>query len=230
MIAVRSRKCFLDLLRIVACFFVIVNHTNSRVFLDSTPKSLIWFASVTYFFVSKIAVPIFFMISGYLLLGKMDSWQKAFSRILRIAIVLVGCSFVYAVFRACYIERDPSFAGIMKDALNFYRKSPSNALWYLYTYMGILLMLPLLQKLALAMTRKDYHVFFVISCLFFSVLPILSHYFPRIKIYNRFQLPLYETYICMLLLGQYFARFEIKKRRRAFLQPVRFLSQCWQLM
>lgn len=28
-----TRECFLDILRILACFLVIVNHTNSRIFL-----------------------------------------------------------------------------------------------------------------------------------------------------------------------------------------------------
>lgn len=75
---VKSRETFLDLLRIIACFLVIVNHTNSVIFLGSSPDSLDWYVSLTYFFISKIAVPIFFMISGYLLLKKEDNYKKAF--------------------------------------------------------------------------------------------------------------------------------------------------------
>lgn len=220
MTEVRSRKYFLDLLRIVACFLVIVNHTNSRIFQGSNPEHTVWFVSLTYFFVSKIAVPVFFMISGYLLLSKVDTWKKAFNRFLRIVIVVVGCSIAYAIYRACYVNHNASFSVIMKDALTGYYKSPTNALWYLYAYMGILLMLPLLQKMASVMTKKDYHVYFAISGCFVSLLPILTHYFPEIKLHSQFQLPLFTAYIGMLMIGQYFARYEIKKTKLRFVVAV----------
>ena len=33
---IKSRKIFIDILRILACFLVIVNHTNSQIFLSVT--------------------------------------------------------------------------------------------------------------------------------------------------------------------------------------------------
>lgn len=212
----KSRKCFLDLLRIIACFLVIVNHTNSSIFLSATPQNLSWFVSLSYFFVSKIAVPIFFMISGYLMLNRCDSWKKTLDRLFRIAIVLLACSFIYATYRALNTGGDISVLHIVKEALTVYRKSPSNALWYLYAYLGILVMLPFLQKMAAAMSRTDYHIFFAVSGLYYSVLPILSHYFPKVIIYGEFRLPIFGAYIAMLLIGGYFSRFEIKKSRAGF--------------
>ncbi len=216
MSAVKSRKTFLDLLRIIACFFVIVNHTNSTIFLSTTPEGLTWFVSLTYFFISKIAVPIFFMISGYLLLNKIDNYKKYFHRILRIVIVLVGCGFIYAVYHTYYLNPEPSFLTVVTRFLNVYYQSPSGALWYLYAYLGILFMLPFLQKMASVMKKCDYHIFFMISGLYFSVLPILNHYFPQIKVNSDFQLPLFGGYICMLLIGNYFSRFEIKRTKCGF--------------
>lgn len=211
-----ARKTFLDLLRIIACFFVIVNHTNSYIFLETSPPSLTWFVSLTYFFISKIAVPIFFMISGYLLLNKIDDYKKHLQRILRIVIVLIGCGFIYAIYNMYYLNPNPSLKSVVKRFLCVYITSPSNALWYLYTYLGMLFMLPFLQKMASVMTKRDYHVFFVISGLFVSVLPILNHYFPLIGINSDFQLPLFGGYICLLFLGQYFSKFGIKKTKCGF--------------
>ena len=211
----KSRKCFLDLLRIIACFFVIVNHTNSVIFRNTTPKNLTWFVSLAYFFISKIAVPIFFMISGYLLLNKKDTFNKSLQRFFRMAIVLIIFGFVYAIYNACMM-RDFSVSIIIENILSIYHKSPTNALWYLYTYLGILLMLPFLQKMTFLMSKRDYHIFFVFSITCFSVLPILTHYFPMIKLSSDFQLPLFGAYICMLLIGQYFSRFEIKKSKVNF--------------
>lgn len=70
-----NRKVYLDFLRILACFLVIVNHTNSDIFLNSS-IGITWFVSITYFFICKIAVPLFVMISGAVLLGKKDSYKK----------------------------------------------------------------------------------------------------------------------------------------------------------
>ena len=213
---IKTRKTFLDLLRIIACFFVIVNHTNSGIFLSTTPQNLVWFVSLTYFFVSKIAVPIFFMISGYLLLNKIDSYKKCLQRIIRIVTVLIGCGFIYAIYHNYYINPNPSFISAIKQFLTVYIASPSNALWYLYTYLGILFMLPFLQKMVSLMTKRDYHIFFAISGLFFSILPILTHYCHLITVDANFQLPLFGEYICMLFIGQYFSKFGIKKTRRGF--------------
>ena len=71
---IKSRKIFIDILRILACFLVIVNHTNSQIFLSVTSVNdgigISYILSMAYFYFSKIAVPIFFMISGALLLNK----------------------------------------------------------------------------------------------------------------------------------------------------------------
>ncbi len=218
MSTMKSRKVFLDLLRNLACFLVIVNHTNSTIFLGHAPDSPIWYVSLTYFFISKIAVPIFFMISGYLLLSKVDSWKKALFRVLRIVIVLVVCGFIYSVYEALHLyPGTPLWTQIQNTAFKVHSKTPSNALWYLYAYLGVLLMLPFLQKMAQAMKKQDYHIFFVISGLFVSVLPILTHYFPDFYLFVDFQLPLFSGYICMLFVGNYFARFEIKKTTWGFL-------------
>ncbi len=70
-----SRKAYIEFLRILACFLVIVNHTAHSIFLLINP-SLTWFSSLTWFFISKIAVPIFLFISGALLLKKQDMPRK----------------------------------------------------------------------------------------------------------------------------------------------------------
>ncbi len=211
-----SRESFLDLLRILASFLVIVNHTNSTIFLHSTPDSAIWYLSLIYFFVSKIAVPVFLMISGYLLLDKVDTWKKALSRVFRIFVVLFSCAIIYSLYHNIYEESITSPAVIIKTILQFYQKTPSNAFWYLYVYIGLLLMLPFLQKMVQNMSRRDYHVFFIVSGGIYSVWPIFVHYFGALKYSNYFQFPLFTTYICMLLIGSYFKRFGLEKTKRGF--------------
>ena len=68
----RGNVVFLELLRILAAFCVIVNHTNCQ---DVEPGFL-WGTSVAWFFASKIAVPVFVMITGYLMLQKIPLVKK----------------------------------------------------------------------------------------------------------------------------------------------------------
>ncbi|HCW0182064.1 TPA: acyltransferase family protein, partial [Citrobacter freundii] len=78
-----QRVIYIDLLKILAVFLVIVNHTNSSVFVSLQP-SITWFSSLVYFFVSKVAVPVFIMATGVLMLGNVSSYSKSYLRIKRI--------------------------------------------------------------------------------------------------------------------------------------------------
>ncbi len=213
---VRSREYFLDFLRIIACFLVIVNHTNSEIFLSQQTPCPLWFLSITYFFVSKIAVPIFFMISGYLLLGKEDSWKRVWQRILRMVIVLVVCAVLYEFYNGLYLYPGTPISQILLNILKVVGRKPSTAFWYIYAYVGILLMLPFLQKMARAMSKKDYWIFFGVTGLFTGVWPILQHYIPKAALPADFYIPLFSGYVCMLMIGQYFARFGVKKSAGRF--------------
>ena len=207
-----NRKVFLDFLRIIACFLVIVNHTNSGIFLGATPESKRWFISLAYFFVSKIAVPIFFMISGYLLLNQVESWKKVFRRIVRILVVLIGCAVVYGVYNSVFVNK-AGLRALVINIISVYKNTPSTALWYLYAYLGILIMLPYLQKMTQLMDKRDYHIFFAISGAFVGVLPILQHYSGHFSLNPYLYLPLFSGYIWLLFLGQYIARFGIEKTK-----------------
>ena len=66
----QSRKVYLDLLRIISIGLVIFNHVPGFYLFQSEPRILYVSISV----ITKIAVPIFFMISGALLLKKNESY------------------------------------------------------------------------------------------------------------------------------------------------------------
>lgn len=207
-----GRIVFLDLLRIIACFFVIVNHTVPIIIRDHEP-SFSWFASIAYLFCSKAAVPIFLMISGYTMLNRQDSNVKSFFRIFRYGCTLVLFSGIY--FMNQYL------AGKWPLNVRFFLERflggwITNAFWYMYLYLGILVMIPFLQKFVSVLSQNDYLIFFVLSSLYYSVWPIVLHYFPEWQITEYFSLPLFNSYIAILLLGYYF---------RNYCRP----SGCWRI-
>lgn len=201
----KGRDARIDLLRIIACFLVIVNHTNSTIFQAADPSMKTWWVSLSYFFLCKPAVPIFVMISGYTMLQKEDDYKKTTKRFIRILTVIILFSFLY------YLDGILRTEGAILDLPGFFHfiavAPVTNAYWYLYLYAGIILMMPFLQRMASRMEKKDFYVFFLISGLFVSTYPIFVHYFPEWQITDQFQLPLFDGCICLLLFGEYFRRY-----------------------
>lgn len=191
---------YLELLRIIACFFVIVNHTVTGEILVQNPGGGKWIFLTIYFFLCKTAVPIFLMISGILLLGKIDSYSKCIKRVVRIVLDIIFFSLIYYI-RNCYESK-------MKISLSEFfelisNRHITNAYWYLYLYLGILVVLPLLQRMANNMKKKEYQYLLVLSIGFLGTMPILNHYFPKIGYHSMLTVPFFSEYIGMMFCGYF---------------------------
>ena len=167
-----KRLLHLDLLRLVAILFVIFNHTGDRgyfLFADKMGSGL-YFPYMAASVLCKVAVPIFFMISGALLLPKQESLGKLFSkRILRMVAVLVLISVPYYV----WLHRAEGLS--LSSFLTYiYGKSASTSLWYLYSYIALLLMMPFLRSMVKGMQEKDFRYLFAGYILVFGVMPCLE--------------------------------------------------------
>ncbi len=196
----KPRIAYLDLLRILACFLVTVNHTVGRVYHPIAPSGT-WFLGITYFFVSKIAVPIFVMITGVVLLGRQDSYRKHAERLARMVCVLVLFALLYYVNAVAEGKRPLQGKEFLRT---LYRGDVTVSFWYLYMYIGLLAIMPLLQRLNAAMKKQDYIYYFALSLGLVGVLPVLLHYFPSLGQNSKnVYLAIFNGYICMLFLGYY---------------------------
>lgn len=169
----KNRFVHLDLLRIIAIFFVIYNHTGSYGYMlfascISSP------VSVFYLIISilcKIAVPLFFCVSGALLLKKDETLKQLFfKRIFRMIIVLVIVSVPYYY----WLHRDNG-TGILDFFRWIYTNSASSSLWYLYSYIALLLMLPFLRSMVKNMKQQEFVYLFIGHVFFVGVLPCLEY-------------------------------------------------------
>ena len=173
----KQRRVDIDLLRIIACFLVLFHHTRgyqSYAYTDKLPEA--WFYSV-FTAVTRVNVPIFFMISGAMLFkDKQESYRYIFKhRILRIAVVLpilISGLAVIGSFRG-YID-NCSIETCFRLTLEGAYQVGGRTYWYLYSYIGVLLMLPLYRKIAKNMTKQDFLALFLIKLFFTSFLPILN--------------------------------------------------------
>lgn len=157
----RAPKVYLDVVKLLAIVLVVFNHSGSngyKMYLDVAQgpvQHLLLFASA---FV-KIAVPLFFMASGALLLRREEPYSKLLlGRVLRFVLILLAVSFFF------YHEANAK-AGTMSVGdffVHLYRNDLTGHLWYLYSYICMLLMLPFLRKLASQMRTKDYILLMVV--------------------------------------------------------------------
>ena len=148
----------IEFLRILAIFLVLFNHTGTNGFflfadeLDSPFFPFYIFLSIA----DKIAVPIFFMIAGALLLGKEESIRDVYTkRVFRYIVILVVVSFLYWLWQFHY---NISVAALRVFWKKLYSHHMSTQLWYLYSYIGLLIMLPLLRRLAGVLKKNDIYI------------------------------------------------------------------------
>ena len=171
-----------DILRIFAIVLVIYHHTVTNgffyfsKFFNPDARSLSpWYSS--FFMVPSIiciiAVPLFFMISGALLLGKEESistvWKK---RIVKYFIVLLVIS-AYYYFPSFLFE--PSEAGVGDFLVKVYSQGVNTHLWFLYFYISYLVILPFLRYIAKSMTRNSLYYLFGLSVVFNGIIPIVQY-------------------------------------------------------
>lgn len=190
-----KRVLYIDIIKIVACFMVIINHTTSRLFITSSPSPS-WYISLTYFFASKPAVSLFLMASGAMLLGKQDSYKKNWNRIGKTVLIV----FIFSLFyRITFFD----FTSLPVFIKKFIAGPQTGAFWYMYLYIGILFMLPILQKLCSNLKKRDYYYLIGITVLFMGAIPLVNHYFPSININNDFTLPIFSVYTGVYISGYF---------------------------
>lgn len=146
-----KRKYHIDALRILACFMVIFNHFDLGFFAFNYKQQ----GSISYWLLlllsvfCKFAVPIFFMITGALLLKKDEPISTLYKkRVRRIAITLFAASIFYYLFEKYIINS----SGVRFSSI--YTSEAEYHLWYLYSYIALLISLPFLRSIAKDLTKS----------------------------------------------------------------------------
>lgn len=148
-----SRFAHLDLLRLIACFLVVFNHTDGCIQLyeyNAGALTVVAFLRLFIAMIVKINVPVFYMITGSLLLNRDRDYKDIFGRFFKILAILLIFSIVAHL---CYTG-EFYFPGFCR---NFASASVDGAgpYWYLYAYLGILLILPFLRSITVRMKKQD---------------------------------------------------------------------------
>ena len=201
----KQKILFIEVIRIVACFLAMVNHTtalylNPNVYAYTTPPSS-WFVSLIYFYICKMAIPLFVMITGYTLLDRQEDYKKHAQRLLRIILVLALFSGLY------YINNWMKGTGVSLNIIDYiralYNGPQAWAYWYMYMYIGLLMMMPFLQKMVANMKKIDCEVMIGISLIAYGLVPIIEYNWPEWTVCKIVDLSLFSSFINIMLIGHY---------------------------
>lgn len=162
----------MDVLRVIATWLVVLLHVNADLlgaWQGNAPLS--WHGANVHGSLTRMAVPLFFMLSGALLVSRQESIGHVLRhRVVKIAIPLLAWSWFYMLWKHGFTPADwPSWKGLVALLMhaNHYH------LWFLYAMLGIYLCLPLLR----AVMRENLSLGWYLIALWWlsqSILPWLQ--------------------------------------------------------
>ena len=208
----KQRKLYLDFLRIIAIIFVIYNHTSEKgyyLYAFDVPFGLkiIYMAAGA---LIAVAVPIFFMISGSLLIPKEESIGDLYKkRVLRMVIVLIVFSLLQYIL---LIVTDNVEISLRYFITHITTQSIVAQYWYLYAYLAYLICLPLLRKMARNMTDKEFKYIFAAFLIIEGLLAVLLFIFNIGEMTAFFTIPFFNRVVIYPLLGYYMENRMTKKQ------------------
>ena len=182
-----TRKRYVSLLNVLACFSVVMLHTNGIFW--SHPKGRLWISSLfieTFFY---WAVPVFFMLSGVTLLDYRDKYttlEYAKKRIRRTLIPFMAWSIFGMLFRQFYsnMNVDWSFTGIVSGMIT---SRYIDIYWFFMPLFAIYMCIPALGAVPGNIRLSIYEPLCCLGVVFVVVLPFVSALL-RIE-YNRDLIP-----------------------------------------
>ena len=165
----KLKRIDIELMRIVASFFVVFNH--SRGFYLYCTESIGSFWYWWYLFLSvfcKFSVFLFFCISGSLLLAKKRTIKQTLVKISRTVLSLLVFSIIYFLDECN--KKHVSFN--LTLFLKHIYCTPARAhLWFLYAYISFLLALPFLDALVIHLTKKTILYGVILNIVFEGIIP-----------------------------------------------------------
>ncbi len=133
-----------DLIRVLAIYLVVVIHTSGQLTnVWGQVSQAQWIMADIYGGIARVGVPLFFMLSGYLLLPRTESIRSFYGkRVLKIVIPFVVWSVIY-ISLDCVGKPGVCTTSYLLPYI-LLRKSFFH-LWFLYSLLGIYLILPVLR-------------------------------------------------------------------------------------
>lgn len=143
----------IEIMRIIAIIFVVILHVTNRYLIKAININTI----DNFFFIfvnsiTRVSVPLFFMISGIVNISKHYDNNKYFSKIMRMIIILIIWTLIY-YFLGNYkpINLFHSFFAYIKPHL-----------WYMYALIGLYIVNPFITKMIKNLNESEKKLFIIL--------------------------------------------------------------------
>lgn len=212
----KKRTSYIEFLRILATFIVVIDHIVV-VAISQFSKQLTVNKAITYYSIRHIVhvcVPIFVMITGYLLLNPqkeipLKNIVKKY--VFKMVVVLFSFGTFYSWIELIFDSHKVSILQIPKAFYNVLIGKTWDHMWYLYMLIGLYFIIPILKKFINNSTKKDLDYFLIVNIIFLSIFPMINNLF---KINIGFTIPIATLYPLYLVLGYYIGNDFIKIKKK----------------
>ena len=211
----QSKILYIQLLRILAILAVVALHAIAGYFADSSLYATkTWWALNVMNSVTRFGVPVFLMISGYLILkGDPEEpigvfLKRRFSRILIPFLVWNG---IYIAADA-WMGRVPFSLG--GAVLRVLQRDVSYHFWFVYLLIALYLFAPLGRKLISRLSEKEIWYLLLLIVLPTTVIPMVNHFF---QLYVPFFYLIVEGYAGYFVLGYLLGKKDWSRKQRCII-------------
>ena len=212
-----NNKIWIDYLRAISTIAVIFIHVSGIGVISLNIETKSWLVANFYDSVSRFCVPVFFMISGSLLLNKDYKLKEFFiKRGLRILPPLFFWSIIYFIFHnKGFLLNNFDFIIFLKKIIRSLLSVGNYHLRFVYILIGLYLCVPIL-RIWIKNSPESYLKYFLVIWLFSTLykIPSMSVYLPKIDI------SYFSGYLGYMILGYFLY---IKKNKNTYLYLILFI-------
>ena len=175
-----KRFVCLDYLRIVCAFAIVVLHVTSAslTYATGATKSAViamHFSTI----LTSWAVPVFFIITGFLWLGddKACSFKTVGKHILKFIVTLFTVGWLYGFLEIVFNTHSFNINSTLESLKNVLTGNLWDHMWYVYAVIGIYMILPLIKPFFIKSNIKDDMILLSLSFFWTVILPYVEKMF-----------------------------------------------------
>ncbi len=201
-----------DVIRVIAIMMVLAIHVFGTIiyYKNYFGSSIWWFANIINS-IAQISVPLFVMLSGYLLLSSSKSYgvgEFYKRRIKRIGVPYIAWAIIYLILQYGFLRERFSFPDVLSRVIN---GSAYFHLYFVNIILGLYLITPVLKKFISSTSSNIQR--YILAGLFSGVFLIyLINYILRPAVDPFDGLGIFIPYIPYYLAGYYLRNIKISKR------------------
>lgn len=128
----------------------------------------------TFYQLFSFTVPCFFMITGYLLLNKNITYKKMWKYFVRTLVTLFIFGIPFALIKIAIATHTLNISIILESIVAVLTNNSFDHLWYLYSLLGIYLVLPVLKRFVDNTLKEEYLFILFVMYIFCFIIPTFN--------------------------------------------------------